>query len=505
MASETATTTATDKPGQHHEIDLPIQEDLFLEDPKHVESEDLDDDPVFTKEQQRKIKHRIDRRLITMTGFMYMIAILDRSNLGNAAIAGMTVDLHLNVGYRYSLVALVLFITYVVFQPPATLLTRKLGPRFLLPALCLCWGIIMICFGLPHDWVVLIPLRLLLGAFEAGYFPGCVYLISTYYSRYDLHKRYGVFYIIGIVSSAFSGIFAYGITQMVGLLLFHLSLWRWMFIIEGLLTCIIAGIGFIYLVPFPDQLVGKTKFWPPFLKQDEIEFVLRRINKDRNDAELEQWNFKKWIASGLDPKVWSFALIFAFAVAQGYAVSYFLPIILRETLGFSLVKAQCLTAPPYAFAAIVTYAVAWFGDRYHVRGPLLAANAIMGLVGLPILGWASSAAARYFGTFLVAASGNAATPAVLTYQANNIRGHWKRAFCSATLVGFGGIGGIIGSLIFRSQDAPEYRPGLYGCMGCNACVIILVVINSIYFRLENSKADRGRKILEGDANFRYTI
>ena len=69
----------------------------------------------------------------------------------------------------------------------------------------------------------MIPLRLLLGAFEAGYFPGCVYLISTYYSRYDLHKRYGVFYVIGIIASAFSGIFAYGISQMVSY--FSMSGW----------------------------------------------------------------------------------------------------------------------------------------------------------------------------------------------------------------------------------------------------------------------------------------
>ena len=90
-------------------------------------------------------------------------------------------------------------------------------------------------------------------------------------------------------------------------------------------------------------------------------------------------------------------------------------------------------------------------------------------------------------------------------QANNIRGHWKRAFCSATLVGFGGIGGVAGSLIFRSQDRPHYRPGVYAGITSNCLVLNLVIVNSIYFRRESRKADRGEKILEGDANFRYTI
>lgn len=61
----------------------------------------------------------------------------------------------------------------------------------------------------------MLPLRLLLGLFEAGFFPGCVYLISTYYSRYDMQKRYAVFYMIGSLASACSGILAYGIQQMV--------------------------------------------------------------------------------------------------------------------------------------------------------------------------------------------------------------------------------------------------------------------------------------------------
>lgn len=76
-------------------------------------------------------------------------------------------------------------------------------------------------------------------------------------------------------------------------------------------------------------------------------------------------------------------------------------------------------------------------------------NMVTVIVGLAIMGWVKNVGARHFGVFLVAAGANANVPATLAYQANNIRGQWKRAFCSATLVGFGGIGGIAGTLIFR--------------------------------------------------------
>ena len=112
---------------------------------------------------------------------------------------------------------------------------------------------------------------------------------------------------------------------------------------------------------------------------------------------------------------------------------------------------------------------------------------------------------RYFGVFLITGAANAQVPAAMAYQANNIRGQWKRAFCSATLVGFGGIGGISGSLVFRSQDAPNYRPGMYAAITVQLLIIVICSVNTLYFTRCNRKADKGEMILEGDERFRYTI
>lgn len=83
----------------------------------------------------------------------------------------MGVDLVL-IGSRYSIIVLVFFITYVLLQPPATVVLRKVGPRIFLPTITLLWGITMICFGFVKSWSDLIGLRLVLGVFEAGFFPG---------------------------------------------------------------------------------------------------------------------------------------------------------------------------------------------------------------------------------------------------------------------------------------------------------------------------------------------
>lgn len=201
----------------------------------------------------------------------------------------------------------------------------------------------------------------------------------------------------------------------------------------------------------------------------------------------------------MDPKVWVYAMIFFNVTTVTYALAYFMPIILTYNMGFSVGASQCLVAPPYALAGIVTYVTGWLGDKYRTRGPIIIFNSLLIIIGLPIVGWHSKAAIRYFGIFLVTAGANANVPAAMSYQANNIRGQWKRAFCSATFVSFGGIGGIAGSLVFRTQDQPHYKPGLYACIATTLLNIILVCVMSLYFWRLNKQADRGEKELECDA------
>jgi len=122
---------------------------------------------------------------------MYCVSLMDRTNLGIASVGGMAVgkwlqifgllsntltaetDLQTQQGFRYSTITLVFFITYVILQPPATVVLRKVGPRVFLPAITILWGITAIMFGFVRTWWQMIPLRLVLGIFEAGFFPGC--------------------------------------------------------------------------------------------------------------------------------------------------------------------------------------------------------------------------------------------------------------------------------------------------------------------------------------------
>jgi hypothetical protein len=136
-------------------------------------------------------------------------------------------------------------------------------------------------------------------------------------------KRYSVFYLLGVVASAFSGILAFGLMQMHGLA--GLGGWRWI------------------LVPFPDA--NPEKAWS-FLNRREVDFIIARVNADRADVTTEPFNLVKFLKPGLDLKIWGFAICFCCLTTVSYALAYFLPQILNGGMGFSVGAAQCLVAPP---------------------------------------------------------------------------------------------------------------------------------------------------------------
>ncbi|OJJ03280.1 hypothetical protein ASPVEDRAFT_134574 [Aspergillus versicolor CBS 583.65] len=432
-----------------------------------LQQQDPDADEEFSYAEQRKIVHKVDRRLLIIVGLMQAVSFLDRANMSNAAVAGMTAELGLDIGTRYSITLLVFFAPYIVVQFPATIAIRKIGPRTFLSTITLLWGIVMLCFGFVQSWASLIPLRMLLGALEAGSFPGMYYLVSSWYSRFDLYKRISIFYLIGVLGSALSGVLALGFSKMNGLA--DYTGWRWIFIMEGLLTCVIGLTGYIFMVNFPSQ---SHKAWG-FLSANESAYIVRRLNRDRGDADTEtdvhedgslKINWHAFFASGLDWKVWGFALSFLCSTMQAYSIGFFLPVLLQQKMHFSTATSQGLSSPPYLAAMLLMYIEGVLSDKIRLRCPTLYFNALLSIVGLCLMEWAPSAGSQYLGAIFTCMGCSANIPSVMVFQANNIRGQWKRAFCSASLIGFGGTGGIVGSLVFRTQDKPTYLPGVYACL-----------------------------------------
>jgi MFS family permease len=206
----------------------------------------------------------------------------------------MDEDLNLT-GNRYTVIVLVFFPFYILFNPVATVLARKLGPRPFLTGITLVFGLVVVGFGLAQHRTTLIGLRILLGTFESCFFPSALFLVSMWYLRREVAKRNAFFYLIGTSVGGFGGVLAYGLQGHAGR--------EWIFIWERIITILIAIIGFIFLVDFPDD-AHKSKF---ILTDDEIQIMIDRVDRDRGDAHVTEFNIWSFLAQGKDWKVWLFA------------------------------------------------------------------------------------------------------------------------------------------------------------------------------------------------------
>ncbi|KAF5380507.1 hypothetical protein D9615_004684 [Tricholomella constricta] len=440
-------------------------------------TDDRADRLVFASKTMRKI----DLRLLPLLGILYALALIDRTNLGIARIAGMERDLELSIGSRYSIVSAIYFAPYIIFQLPSNLFLRQLGVRNWLAFCVVAWGIVQLAMGFVPNWGLLAFCRVLLGFFEAGFFPAMVFIITTWYTRHEVQKRLAAFYVVSVFIGGFSAIFAYLLSLLGGKQ--GIAGWAWIFIIEGAITVFFGIIAWFYIPDFPDQNT--------FLSEEQTAFVLDRVERDRGDSIPDELTKKKLVEHLLDWKLWAFSLLAALmymcATMPAYAIGFFVTIILRG-MGWSVTNSLLLSAPPYVFATASILFFAWISDKYRHRALFIAIQAVMTLIGLFMTGFSSSSGWRYVGIFLTNAGSGGCIPGILAYSSNNVTSHTRRAVSTAMIISFGGIGGIFATTIFRQTDFPRYLPGIYATIACQILLLFLLGITTVYFWKQNKRS-----------------
>lgn len=243
-----------------------------------------------------------------------------------------------------------------------------------------------------------------------------------------------------------------------------------------------------------------------FLNDQEIEKALQRIDDDRQDAgEPEHFSLGAIIVHFLDPKLYAFSVLFFLLNLVTTALAYFLPIILSGGMGFSSNQAILLSAPPYYYAIIPALLSSYIGDKYRMRGPIIIFNALFLIIGFCMFGFARNVVARYIGTFLATGAYVANWAAMNAYQANNIRGQWKRATFAAAVSASNGLGGIAGSYIVRLEEASAgYPTAIWVSIGSHLVIIVIVVVLTLLFWTANNRKSSTHHIIEGMLGFKYT-
>ncbi len=430
---------------------------------------------------ERSLLRKIDLHVIPFAILYYFLSFLDRTNIGNARINGLTIDLKLS-DYQYSIALTILYIPYILAEIPSNLLLKKVGANYWLSTLVILWGIVGTLQGIVKNHQGLWADRFFLGLTEGGILPGIILYLSGWYKPNELQFRLGLFWSASSLAGAFAGLLAAAIGLMSGVGGLHG--WSWIFILEGIITVIVGVIGF-FLMP---SSISKAKF----LTSEERTFASNRlIHASRGqDEETEKFRWSEVLSVFTSIHIYLLLILSFCAGISVYSIAYFLPTILSN-FGYSVWGTQLLTVPPYFFALILTFICSIWSDRICQRSPFIIFPYLVGIAGTAILYTCTrdkrSIGPRYFAIFLVVGGIFSAVPALFAWTSNSFAPHYRRATALGCMVFMTNSGGLASTWLFRTADSPTYTTGYSVILALLAIGTVSPVLLRFYFIYVNKQ------------------
>lgn len=409
-----------------------------------------------------------------MLWVMYLLNYLDRTNIGNAKVGGkakgMEYDFNLDKN-GYSVILLIFFVGYLIWEVPSNMMLARSKPSIFLPALMFVWGAMSIAVKGINNMGGMVAFRFCLGLVEAGFFPGVMLLMSCWYKPAELSKRIAMFYTASLLAGALGGLLAGGIIDALegkG----GVRGWKWLFIIEGLITVGVSLVAFFVLPNYP-----LTTKW---LNDDEKKLATARLLANQDQTE-EAPHMSHWTAFKLackDPKTWIFVLIYNLLNMVG-TISYFFPT-LMTALGYKGRVAQYMTVPIYMVALVISISLGVLADKSRQKAYVVAGATALSCLSFIIVVAVPNGKVKY--AFLCFGGGGiwTAVPVFLSWMVTMFDGREKRAVCIALINGIGNTASIYGSFFWPATDGPKYVMG-FSLTTAFSGVAFCVVMTAKYF------------------------
>lgn len=361
------------------------------------------------------------------------------------------------------------------------------------------WGIVMTLTGVVKNFEGLVACRFFLGLTESGFYPGAILIVSSWYAANEVGTRIALFYTASALAGAFSGLLAFGIVKMDGI--GGYAGWRWIFIIEGIVTVILGC-----LVPF--ILIDKPEL-SNWLDDDEKRFLLLRKqfrdggNNISSKGKKFSWPVLRSVLT--DYKLYLSAIIYWCSTGPNFGLKFTMPRIIKN-MGYSSANAQLLTVPPYTVGAISAYVACKYSDRFKWRLPFIVVSQIFVIVGFAILfGFAGDLKQRvgesYFAIFLACIGFYPINPNLAAWTSNNLAGPAKRATGIGFMLMMANTAGIVGSFMYIEKESPTYPTGYGASIGIMGAGLVTALILEFCLWTTNK---RDAKFTEAEIRAKYT-
>ncbi|PYI32133.1 MFS general substrate transporter [Aspergillus indologenus CBS 114.80] len=289
-----------------------------------------------------RLVRKIDAYMMPILWVIYFLNFLDRKAMVNRKLISLSQDLKLH-GTQYNTYISILFVGYLLGQVPSNMLLNCVKPARYMSGFMMAWAIVSTLTCLVKNYHGMLVCRLSLGIVEAPFYPGALFVISSYYNRKEATTRMAVLYTGNMLASAFSGLISAGV--FAGMDQEHgLAGWQWLFLIQGVVTIAVGILAWFILPNSPPQT--------PWLTPEERQLAHDRIARDTMQKRDSTSTWTGLHEASTDYRTWIFALMCGLHLsANGFR--NFMPTGVK-TLGFNDTISLVLTCPPYLVAKTTT-------------------------------------------------------------------------------------------------------------------------------------------------------
>jgi ACS family tartrate transporter-like MFS transporter len=412
-----------------------------------------------TQAIERRTIAKVSWRLLPLVALAYCIAYIDRSNISVASLT-MNKDLGFSA-YLYSWGAGIFFFGYFLFEIPSNLILAKIGARIWIARIMITWGIISGLTALVTGTTSFLIIRFLLGAAEAGFFPGMI-LYFTYWFPAEYRGRViSTLFVAQPVANAVASIGSAAILEMDGVL--GIKGWQWIFIIEALPAVLL---GLVVLRVMTDKPARAD-----WLLEDERSWLQARL--DRESQKVESAGGMTWMRALADPRVVALSAIYFMSVTANYGIVFFMPQIIKG-IGLTNMMTGVVSSVPYIIGTIGLIAWGWSSDRNKERRWHLIAASTLGAFGLAFAAWSGASYWALLGmsaaTIGIYGSRTAFWPMPSLFLTGT-----AAAGAIAMINAVGNLGGSLGPLVvgWIKDSTQSFSAGLYFLAACSLMAAVI--------------------------------
>ncbi|KAJ0373634.1 hypothetical protein COL26b_008103 [Colletotrichum chrysophilum] len=448
----------------------------------------------WTYREEQRVRRKTDLRIFAWILVMFFGLNIDRGNLGNAAADNLLKDLNINTN-DYNNAQNMYRIGFLIAEIPSQMIGKRLGPDRWIPVQIILWSFASGGQFFMHNRAGFFACRVnfKIGLFMGGFIPDSILYLSYFYKKTEMPIRLALFWFVDSISGVIASFMAYGILHMRGVA--GKEGWRWLFLIEALVSFVIGALSFLFLVPGPTQT--KT-WWNPkgYFTEREEKIIVNRVLRD--DPSKSDMHNRESLTLGMlwkslkDYDLWPIYLIgILFEIPTAPPKTYLT--LSLKALGFSTFNVTLLAIPVTVFAAVNMLWVTFLTERFH-QIAIIGLLSQVWVLPLLIVEYTSieslSPWAQYAVTFMILGqpSTHAAHVGWCSRLSNSVR---TRAISAALYNITIQLSGIASSNIYREDDKPHYHRGNKNLIAITVATIFAYAFAKVYYTLRNkSKRDR---------------